>query len=205
MVRRSAPYGGFDDVSGKSDVRMRGLPTSVDRSMAHRARMPNYRRYYVPGGTFFFTVNLADRRSRALTTHIDALRAAFRETKTVRPFEILAIVVMPNHLHCIWTLPESDTDNARRWSQIKSAFSRRIAIEEVASPSRSRRRERGIWQRRFRERCILDEDDLHAHIDYIHHNPVKHGFVACAYDWPHSSFRQWVAAGTYPIDWAADQ
>ncbi|MFZ2752602.1 MAG: transposase [Lysobacteraceae bacterium] len=165
--------------------------------------MPIYRRFWVPGGTYFFTVNLADRRGRVLTANIDALRAAFKETRAARPFDVVAAVVMPNHLHCIWTLPEGDADNARRWSQLKSAFSRRVPYEEFVSPSRIERRERGIWQRRFWERCIVDENDLHAHIDYIHYNPVKHGFVARAFEWPYSSFRRCVAEGVYPEDWGA--
>jgi putative transposase len=164
--------------------------------------MSHYRRLWVPGGTYFFTVNLADRRGRVLTANIDALRTAFLETRAARPFNIVAAVVMPNHLHCIWTLPEGDGDNARRWSQLKSAFSRRVPYEDVISPSRIERRERGIWQRRFWEHCIVDEGDLCAHVDYIHYNPVKHGFVARAFDWPHSSFRRWVGNGVYPIDWA---
>lgn len=164
--------------------------------------MPHYRRHWVPGGTFFFTVNLADRRGRVLTANIRALRTAFLETRAVRPFNIVAAVVMPNHLHCIWTLPDGDADNAKRWSQLKSAFSRRVPYEDVVSPSRIERRERGIWQRRFWERRIVDEGDLCAHVDYIHYNPVKHGFVARAIDWPHSSFRRWVANGVYPVDWA---
>ena len=164
--------------------------------------MPIYRRFWVPGGTYFFTVNLADRRCRVLTSNIDAQLAAFKETRAARPFDVVAAVVMPNHLHCIWTLPEGDADNARRWSQLKSAFSRRVPYEELVSPSRIERRERGIWQRRFWERCIVDENDLHAHIDYIHYNPVKHGFVARAFEWPYSSFRRWVAEGVYPEDWA---
>lgn len=164
--------------------------------------MPNYRRIWVPGGTYFFTVKLADRRGRVLTANIDALRIAFRETRIAWPFEIAAVVVMPNHLHCIWTLPDGDADNARRWSQLKSGFSRRVPHEDVVSQSRIERRERGIWQRRFWERCIVDEDDFRTHVDYIHYNPVKHGFVARACDWPHSSFRRWVSAGVYPMDWA---
>ena len=147
--------------------------------------MPHYRRHWVPGGTFFFTVNLADRRGRVLTANIRALRTAFLETRAVRPFNIVAAVVMPNHLHCIWTLPDGDADNAKRWSQLKSAFSRRVPYEDVVSPSRIERRERGIWQRRFWERRIVDEGDLCAPVDYIHYHPVQHGFVARARDWPH--------------------
>jgi putative transposase len=156
----------------------------------------------VPGGTYFFTVTLADRRGRVLTANIDALRAAFRETRVSRPFEIVAVVIMPNHLHCIWTLSDGDADNPRRWSQLKSAFSRRVPYEDAVSTSRVERRERGIWQRRYWERCIVDEDDLRLHVEYIHYNPVRHGFVSRAFDWPHSSFRRWVVEGAYPEDWA---
>lgn len=165
--------------------------------------MPNYRRLWVPGGTFFFTVNLERRRDRILTANIDALRQAFRETRAAQPFDPIAIVVLPNHLHCIWTLPEGDADNARRWSRLKAGFSRWVPYEGGLSPSRIARGERGIWQRRYWEHVIVDEDDLRVHVDYIHHNPVKHGLVDRAIDWPYSSFRRWVADGVYPADWAA--
>ncbi len=149
--------------------------------------MPNYRRIKTPGGTFFFTVNLLERRKRLLVEHIDSLRDAFRVAGRARPFRIIAIVVLPDHLHCIWQLPEGDADNARRWALIKSAFSRRLICTERRSQVRVNRRERGIWQRRFWERVIQNDADLNAHIEYIHNNPVKHGLVAEAVDWPYSS------------------
>ncbi len=164
--------------------------------------MPNYRRVRVPGGTYFFTVNLLERRRRWLVERVDDLRASFRATQAVRPFEIVAVVVLPDHLHCIWRLPAGDDDNANRWAQIKSGFSRCLPKEEWRSERRIACRERGIWQRRYWEHLIRDDHDLHRHIEYIHYNPVKHGHALRAVDWPHSSFRRWVAAGAYPLDWA---
>lgn len=157
----------------------------------------------MPGGTYFFTVNLLERRRRLLVEHIDLLRDAFGAAKAARPFDLLAIVVLPDHLHCVWRLPEGDADNANRWAQIKSGFSRALPLHERRSPRRITRRERGIWQRRYWEHLVRDEDDLRRHIDYIHINPVKHGHAARAVDWPYSSFRRWVAAGVYPMEWAA--
>jgi putative transposase len=157
--------------------------------------MTAYRRNFVPGGTYFFTVNLEDRSRTLLTDRVDLLRAAFRETRTRHPFAIDAIVVLPDHLHAVWTLPEGDGDYPTRWRQIKSAFSRRLPPGEAASRSRSAKAERGIWQRRYWERTVRDEDDLAAHVDYIHFNPVKHGHAPDPAAWPYSSFRRWRAAG----------
>lgn len=165
--------------------------------------MPNYRRLWVPGSTCFFTVNLLDRRRRLLVDHVDALRAAMGDARRAQPFGVLAMVVLPDHLHCIWRLPTADADNAGRWSRIKSGFSRRVEASGHRSASRAKRRERNIWQRRFWERIILDEDDLRRHIDYIHFNPVKHGHVAWASDWPHSTIHRFIARGWLPVDWAA--
>lgn len=164
--------------------------------------MPNYRRMHVPGGTYFFTVNLLERRRRLLVERVDDLRASFRATHVARPFELLAMVVLPDHLHCIWRLPSGDADNANRWAQIKSRFSRCLPVEERRSDRRIACRERGVWQRRYWEHLIRDDDDLHRHVDYIHFNPVKHGHARRAADWPYSSFQRWVAAGVYPLDWA---
>jgi putative transposase len=166
--------------------------------------MTNYRRSVVPGGTFFFTVNLADRRRAALTDRIDLLRAAFRHTHQRHPFMIDAVVVLPDHLHTIWTLPEGDGDFPTRWRQSKSAFSRRLAMDERLTRSRLEKGERGIWQRRYWEHAIRDEDDLNRHLDYIHFNPAKHGYVNRACDWPHSSFPLMVRRGFYPEDWGGD-
>lgn len=185
-------------------MRVRSAVTVIGWPLAHAVGMSNYRRVLVPGGTYFFTVNLLERRRRLLVEHIDLLRDAFRAAKAARPFDLLAIVVLPDHLHCVWRLPEGDADNANRWAQIKSGFSRALPLHERRSPRRIARRERGIWQRRYWEHLVRDEDDLRRHVDYLHINPVKHGHAARAGDWPHSSFRRWVAAGVYPMEWAAE-
>jgi putative transposase len=164
--------------------------------------MPNYRRVRVPGGTYFFTVNLLERRRSLLVERISDLRAAFLTAHRARPFEVIAIVVLPDHLYCLWRLPEGDTDNVNRWAQIKSGFSRRIPAVERRSAVRLARRERGIWQRRYWEHLIEDDDDLRHHVDYIHYNPVKHGHVRRVCDWPYTSFHRWVRDGRYPMDWS---
>jgi len=166
--------------------------------------MPTYRRNFLAGGSYFFTVNLANRRLRLLTENIDLLRAAFRYTRQRHPFAIEAIVVLPDHLHTIWTMPEEDADFAVRWALIKASFSRTLRKGEPVSASRRRRRERGIWQRRYWEHTIRDEDDLGRHLDYIHFNPVKHGHVACVATWPYSSFHRMVRLGFYPESWSGD-
>lgn len=170
----------------------------------HACSMPNYRRVWVPGGTFFFTVNLLDRNQRLLVERIDMLRDAFYESQRAHPFSVIAIVVLPDHLHCLWQLPEGDADNADRWARIKSGFSRRLPRTEHRSASRAYKRERGIWQRRFWEHMIVDEHDLQSHFDYIHYNPVKHGYVCRAVDWPYSSLHRYIASGQLPADWACD-
>ena len=166
--------------------------------------MTSYRRNFVPGGSFFFTVNLADRRLQLLTDHIDTLRNAFRETRTRHAFTVEAVVVLPDHLHAIRTLPEGDADYATRWRLIKSAFSRALPTDEFVSPSRAGKGERGIWQRRYWEHTLRDEGDFSRHVDYIHFNAVKHGHVARVENWPHSSFHRMVRLGVYPRDWAGD-
>ena len=166
--------------------------------------MTSYRRNFIPGGCFFFTVNLADRRLRLLTEHVDALRSAFRETGQRHPFTTDAVVILPDHLHAVWTMPQGDRDFATRWRLIKSTFSRNFAVDEPISASRAAKRERGIWQRRYWEHTIRNEEDLARHIDYVHINPVKHGLVKRVRDWPHSSFHRMVKLGIYPEDWAGD-
>jgi putative transposase len=163
--------------------------------------MPDYRRNRVPGGTYFFTVTLHDRSSDLLVTQIDALRAAVRQTATKSPFHIDAWVVLPEHMHCIWTLPENDTDYSGRWRAIKIAFSKSILAIEPISPVMEKRGERGIWQRRYWEHTIRDDRDYATHMDYTHFNPVKHGLAQNVADWPFSSFRRCVAKGIYPSDW----
>ena len=166
--------------------------------------MTNYRRNFIPGGSFFFTVNLADRRKRLLTAHVALLRQAFRQVRQHHPFDIEAIVVLPDHLHAVWTLPESDADFALRWRLIKTTFSRGLPTGERISASRAGKGERGIWQRRYWEHTLRDEADFVRHVDYIHYNPVKHGHVTRVRDWPFSSFHRMVRLGVYPLDWAGD-
>jgi putative transposase len=166
--------------------------------------MTGYRRNFIPGGSFFFTVNLVERRLRLLTEHIDKLRNTFRETRRRHPFTIDAMVVLPDHLHAVWTLPEGDADFATRWRLIKSGFSRSLITGERISDSRAAKGERGIWQRRYWEHTIRDENDFAHHIDYIHINPLKHKLVQRVRDWPYSSFHRMVKIGIYPEDWAGD-
>jgi putative transposase len=166
--------------------------------------MTNYRRNLLAGGSFFFTVNLAERHLHLLTEHIEGLRNAFRETRRLHPFTIDAMVVLPDHLHTLWTLPEDDADFATRWRLIKSAFSRSLATGERVSASRAAKGERGIWQRRYWEHTIRDDNDFAGHADYIHINPVKHRLVSRVRDWPYSSFHRMVKLGVYPEDWAGD-
>lgn len=147
----------------------------------------DYRRAYVKGGCYFFTVTLANRKEKLLVQHIDALRASIKYVKDHHPFIINAIVILPDHLHCIWTLPDDDCDYAKRWSLIKIYFSKQLPKTERINSSRLQKGERGIWQRRYWERCIRDERDYLNHIEYIHQNPVKHEYVQDALDWPYSS------------------
>ena len=162
--------------------------------------MPDYRRYRVPGGCYFFTVNLLDRNTALLIDRIDLLRESVRVTKQRYPFHIDAWVVLPEHMHCIWTLPPDDYDFSGRWREIKKAFSKDLPRTERRSEVRIRRNERGIWQRRFWEHAIRDDEDYAAHMDYIHYNPVKHGWVERVSDWPYSSFHRLVRKGVYSHD-----
>ena len=166
--------------------------------------MPEYRRNFLAGGSFFFTVNLLDRRSDLLTAHIDLLRDAVRRVRRNHPFHIDAWVVMPEHLHCVWTLPPGEADFAERWRLIKLLFSKGLPVTEHLSPVRRRRNERGIWQRRYWEHTLQDEADLRAHVDYVHINPVKHGLAARALDWPYSTFHRYVMEGKLPANWGGD-
>ena len=163
--------------------------------------MVNYRRNYVPGGTYFFTVTLRDRSSRLLTAHIGLLREAFRVVRSKQPFRIEAVVVLPEHLHTIWTLPGGDDDYPGRWRAIKSAFTRAVVKSGVAV-ARNENGEYALWQRRYWEHTIADERDFRLHVDYIHFNPVKHGWAKQAADWPYSSFHRHVKLGILPPDWA---
>jgi putative transposase len=163
-----------------------------------------YRRARVPGASYFFTVVAWHRRQVLCRPEVRAaLRTAFREELRARPFELEAIVVLPDHLHCIWTLPPGDSDFSGRWRRIKASVSRAVGQEIEAEPTPSRRLkgERGLWQRRYWEHVIRDEADFAAHLDYIHFNPVKHGLVERAADWPWSSLHRYMAEGAYPLGW----
>ncbi len=149
--------------------------------------MPDYRRNRVEGGTYFFTLALADRRSDLLVQEVAALRASVARVRALYPFSIDAWVVLREHLHAVWTLPEGNADFSTRWTLIKRGFSARIAKGESRSASRTAKGERGIWQRRFWEHTVRDEADFTRHVNYIHFNPVKHGLVGNAKDWPFSS------------------
>jgi putative transposase len=150
--------------------------------------MPNYRRLRLTGATYFFTVNLRDRSSTMLVDRIGVLRRSVAVTRRAMPFAIDAWVVMPNHLHCLWTLPADDSDFPARWRSIKLGFSFGIGRG-------------GVWQRGYWEHAIRDERDFAAHLDYVHFNPIKHGYATHPAEWPYSSFRACVAKGLYPEDW----
>ena len=141
--------------------------------------MPNYHRYHHPGGCYFFTVNLLQRfPNELLTQNIDILRASVKKVKTRLPFHIDAWVVLPDHMHCIWTLPKGDQNFATWWRLIKTHFVKAIPKVERHSIIRIKRGERAIWQRRYWEHFIRDDNDYQRHIDYLHYNPVKHGYVS---------------------------
>lgn len=148
--------------------------------------MANYKRNLVEGGTYFFTVNLANRQSTLLTDEIENLRDAYRKVKSKLPFETIAICILPNHLHSIWELPEGDSDYSTRWRLIKTAFTKSVSVR---GPQR-REGEAGIWQRRYWEHTIDTEKDLNNCIDYIHANPFHHGYVENIDDWPYSSWQK---------------
>jgi putative transposase len=165
--------------------------------------MVRYRRNRIAGGTFFFTLTLADRRSSALIDHIGLLRAAFRVARQERPFAIDAAVVLPEHLHVILTLPEADADFPGRWRRIKGYFCARLLVAGVGI-KRHANGELALWQRRYWEHTIRDDNDFTRHVDYIHFNPVKHGLVKRVCDWRYSSFHRYMRTGVLPRDWAGD-
>lgn len=166
--------------------------------------MVQYRRNFIAGGTYFFTVTLSGRRKDWLVAHIDLLRNAVHETKRDQPFHIDAMVVLPEHLHAVFTLPIDDADFAQRWRSIKSRFSRAIAVAG-APVTRNKNGAYDIWQPRYWEHTIRDDRDLEHHVAYIHYNPVKHGYVTAVAAWPHSSFHRYVRMGLLPEDWGGDR
>jgi putative transposase len=167
--------------------------------------MPNYRRAFIPGGTWFFTVNLLERRgNNLLVREIDLLRSTVRRVQNKFPFHIDAWVVLPEHLHAVMTLPPGDSDFSLRWRLIKSGFSRALPKTEHRSTARQAAGERGIWQRHYWEHFIRDGADYQRHVDYVHVNPLKHGHVQRVRDWPYSTFHRYVIAGIYPENWCGD-
>ena len=166
--------------------------------------MTDYRRLYVKGGTYFFTVVTQERRpifSKEEIVHL--LRKAFEKVMTDRPFVMEAITVLPDHVHCLWTLPDGDSDFSTRWKEIKYRFSISYGGPLTVSESMKKKKEKGLWQRRFWEHSIRDQEDLNRHLDYIHYNPVKHGLAKRAIEWPHSSFKEFVEKGIYEEDWGS--
>jgi putative transposase len=174
---------------------------------AYLTIMSEYRRYYVKGGIVFFTV-ITKNRARFLcdTLARKLLHEKILECRKKWPFELTAIVLVPDHLHALWTMPVGEEDYSQRWGWIKKEFTKGWLAaggpEEFVNTRRRQRNDRGVWQPRFWEHQICDEDDFERHLDYIHYNPAKHGLAASPKDWPYSSFRNWVAKGVYSIDWA---
>lgn len=163
-----------------------------------------YRRAKVEGGTYFFTAVTHKRRKFLCEPeNISLLRDAFRYVMQRHPFKIDAIVVLPEHIHCIWTLPNGDCNFSKRWRLIKSYFTRQCAIEyrSEISTSRQKKQEQGIWQNRFWEHQIRDEKDFSNHVEYIHYNPVKHRLVSAPNEWEYSSFHRYVRDGIYDLQW----
>ena len=165
-----------------------------------------YRRARPPGGTYFFTV-VTHGRQRFLCEpeNVALLKSIFRSVMAAHPFLVDAMVVLPDHLHCLWTLPADDRDFSTRWRLSKTTFTRQCGACHKSLPSAARlgKKEQAVWQRRFWEHKIRDEEDFRRHMEYIHYNPVKHGLVAAPRDWPHSSFHRYVVKGSYDADWGA--
>ncbi len=172
--------------------------------------MSDWRRVFEPGGTYAFTLVaegrapiFSDPRGRAI------LRGVLRDCRRQWPFEVVALVLLPDHLHALWRLPDGDAAYPRRLGWAKKEFTKAWlaggGAEQPVSASRQRHRRRGVWQRKFWEHALRDDDDLREHLDYIHYNPVKHGYVRCARDWPWSSFHRYVRAGAYTEDWGCAQ
>ncbi|MGL4237951.1 REP-associated tyrosine transposase [Tabrizicola sp.] len=164
--------------------------------------MSRYLRPRVVGASVFFTVALADRRARTLVEQVDALREAVRVTKAERPFRIDAWVVLPEHMHAVWTLPEGDADYSVRWKEIKTRFTKSVGRVGPRSASKIARGEAGVWQRRFWDHHIRDERDFAAHLRYCWWNPVKHGFVERPVEWPYSSIHREIRLGQVEPEWA---
>jgi len=171
--------------------------------------VPNFRRAYVPGGSFFFTLVTYNRaRIFADETAQKLLGNAIRDCQADWPFEINALVLLPDHLHAIWSLPRGDTKYSARWSMIKGKFTQDWlaagGTEQTISDAQQSENRRGVWQPRFWEHTLEDADDFERHFDYAHFNPVKHRYVQYPHQWPCSTFHRWVKAGVYPANWATE-
>ena len=167
-----------------------------------------YRRAFVPGGSFFFTVVTDGRRPLLASPEaVDVLRNAFRAVREKHYFDVDAIVVLPDHLHCIWTLPPDDADFAMRWQLVKTWFTKHCnpAIRPVPNRTGVEKHRQRVWQKRYWEHLLRDEEDFTQHLEYIHYNPVKHGYMKSPIDWPYSSFPRYVEAGKYPADWGQSE
>jgi putative transposase len=177
-------------------------------NVEYRAKMMQYRRAKVEGGTYFFTLVTHNRRQfLCQAENISLLREAFRYVMERHSFKIDAIVILPEHLHCIWTLPPGDSNFSTRWRLIKSYFSRHCDAQYRGqiSSSRQNKKEQSIWQRRFWEHQIQTEQDFIYHVDYIHYNPVKHGLVDAPSTWEYSSFHHYAREGIYQSNWRANR
>jgi putative transposase len=169
--------------------------------------MPNWRRAYVPGGSCFFTV-VTDRRRDVFTSPVarSLLGDVIRDCQHQWPFDLRAIVLLPDHLHAIWSLRPGDSSYSQRWAWIKGQFTKRWlgagGTEAEVTAGRRRDGRRGVWQPKFWEHTLEDEEDFERHFDDIHYNPVRQGYVRCPGDWRWSSFHRWVKAGVYPPHWA---
>lgn len=163
--------------------------------------MSSYLRPRAPGASIFFTVALADRRSRLLIDEVAALRTSVRMTRDERPFRIDAWVVLPEHMHCIWTLPHDDAEYSLRWKEIKTRFTKSVGLVGRRSASKIAKGEAGLWQRRFWEHHIRGERDFTTHLRYCWWNPVKHGCVERAVDWPYSSIHRDIRQGRCDPEW----
>ena len=171
--------------------------------------MPDYRRWYVPGGTYFFTLVTANRQPILCGDAARRfLRKALETVREKRPIDLVAIVLLPDHLHTIWTLPVGDTDYPTRLRRMKEEFTVSYlaegGTEAATSRSRKEKKERGVWQKRYWEHTVKDEEDLKRCVDYVHWNPKKHGLVANVRDWPWSSFHRYIELGEYTRDWGAN-
>jgi putative transposase len=162
--------------------------------------MVKYRRVFIEEGTYFFTITLKNRQSDFLTRYVENFKTAYRGVKKTRPFKTLAYVILPEHCHLIWKLPEDDFDYAGRWREIKKGFTKALLGKGI-NFQKNNHNEYDLWQRRYWEQTIRDEKDLENHINYIHFNSLKHGYVQNVKDWKHSSFHTYVSKGILTQDW----